>query len=266
MDSVMSATAAWLLDLDTVYHDGVEVSPRGQKTLEVLGYKAVTVDMSRPVVTTPERKLGYKFLAAEAAWILSGDDKVATIAPYSKEISKFSDDGHVFAGAYGPKILDQLEYVVDCLIKDPDSRQAVLNIWRENPKPSKDVPCTLSLQFLYRDSEIHCVASMRSSDLWLGHPYDIMNFSMLSAYIAIKLRGVTGRPVTLGELHLTSGSKHIYERNYEGVLNVLRATESGLVDPGPKVNLDRFIVADDLVAHLWSLAETGKALDQSSWD
>lgn len=263
---MMSATEAWLIDLATVWDDGATVSPRGQNTKEVVGYKAVTVDMSRPVVTTPERKLGYKFLAAEAAWILSGDDKVATIAPYSKEISKFSDDGHVFAGAYGPKILDQVEYVVDCLVKDPYSRQAVVNIWRENPGPSKDVPCTLSAQFLYRNNEIHCVDTMRSSDLWLGHPYDVFNFAMLSAYVAIKLRTRTGRTVGLGDLHLTSGSKHIYERNYDGVLDVLRAAEDRDVDPGPRVDPYKFVTAEDLVRHLWALADSGKVLEQSSWD
>lgn len=263
---MISATEAWLIDLATVWDDGEEVSPRGQKTKEVVGYKAMTVDMSRPVVTTAERKLGYKFLAAEAAWILSGDDRVSTISPFSKDISKFSDDGHKFAGAYGPKVVDQLDYVVECLVRDPDSRQAVINIWREKPGPSKDVPCTLSLQFLYRRDEVHCVASMRSSDLWLGHVYDVFNFSMIAAYVAIKLRGATGRTVQLGDLHLTSGSKHVYERNYDAVLDVLRATEHGDVDPGPTVNLDRFIVADDLISHLWQLAWSGKAVEQSSWD
>lgn len=265
MDAVMSATEAWVLDLDQVLNNGAEVSPRGQRTLEALGYQSATVDMSRPVVMSPERKLGYKFLAAEAAWILSGDDKVATIAPYSKEISNFSDDGHVFAGAYGPKVVDQLEYVVDCLVKDPDSRQAVLNIWRENPKPSKDIPCTLSLQFLYRSDEIHCVASMRSSDLWLGHVYDVFNFSMIAAYVAIKLRTVTGRVAHLGDLHLTAGSKHVYDKNVEGVKAVLAASDKLGVHDGPIVDVYKFTTADDLVSHLWTLAETGEVADQSSW-
>lgn len=262
----ISATEAWVLDLDTVMNDGDPVSPRGRNTLEVVGYKALTVDMTRPVIVVPERKLGYKFLAAEAAWILSGDDKVATIAPYSKDISKFSDDGHKFAGAYGPKVVDQLEYVVDCLVKDPDSRQAVLNIWRENPGPSKDIPCTLSLQFLYREDIVHCVASMRSSDLWLGHVYDVFNFSMIAAYVAIKLRTCTGRVVGLGDLHLTAGSKHVYEENFDAARLVLKTTDQNGTDDGPTVDVYKFSTADDLVSHLWQLAETGEAKEQSSWD
>lgn len=263
---MMSATEAWIIDLSRVWDDGFDVSPRGQRTKEMVGFKSLTVDMSRPIIVVPERKLGYRFLAAEAAWILSGDDKVATIAPYSKEIVKFSDDGHVFAGAYGPKILDQVDYVVDCLVRDPDSRQAVINIWRENPKPSKDIPCTLSEQFLFRDGKIHCVATMRSSDLWLGHVYDVFNLSMVAAYVAIKLRTMTGRVVGLGELHLTAGSKHIYERDFDGVVDVLRATEICQVDPGPTVDPYKFDTADGLVLHLWELAESGKAGEHSSWD
>lgn len=263
---MFSATEGWLLDLATVWDDGVDVKPRGQATRELVGFRSQVVDMTQPVVTTPERKLGYKFMAAEAAWILSGDDKVATIAPYSKDIVNYSDDGHRFYGAYGPKIMDQVEYVVDSLVRDPDSRQAVLSIWRENPKPSKDVPCTLTEQFLLRDNELHCVATMRSSDLWLGHVYDVFNLSMTAAYVALKLRGRTGRMVELGDLHLTCGSKHVYERNYEGVETVLKATEGRLVDHGPVVDpMGLFTTTDELVRHLWALAESGKVAEQSSW-
>ena len=75
-------------------------------------------------------------MAAEALWILSGDNKVETIAPYNKNIKQFSDDGIIFQGAYGPRIISQLDYVIESLRKDRESRQAVLTIWNPNPKPS----------------------------------------------------------------------------------------------------------------------------------
>src|SRR3546814_5271713 len=65
------------------------------------------------------------------------------IAPWNRHISQFSDDGVVFAGAYGPRINLQLDYVLNKLREDPDTRQAGLTIWRPNPQPSKDIPCKI---------------------------------------------------------------------------------------------------------------------------
>jgi thymidylate synthase len=155
---------------------------RGLQTMEILSHQT-EVDMSYPIVTLKARKLGYKFMCAEAWWILTGQNTVETIKPYSKEIERFSDDGVYYNGAYGPRIVDQLTYAVDCLAKDPSSRQAIIEIWRPNPRDSKDVPCTIAVQFLIRDNHLYCIDTMRSSDLWLGWPYDIFNFTMLSARI-----------------------------------------------------------------------------------
>ena len=101
----------WQGLLNVVMTHGHETSPRGQKTKELLGVKTM-IDMTQPVITISERKLGYRFMAAEAAWIMSGDNRVATISPYSKAISNFSDDGILFFGAYGPRIRDQLGHVL----------------------------------------------------------------------------------------------------------------------------------------------------------
>lgn len=265
-----SATEGWLTDLSRVLGQGSRVSPRGQDTLELVGFQSAPVSMSRPVLTSKPRKLGYRFMAAEAAWILSGDDKVDTISPFSKEISKFSDDGKVFAGAYGPKILDQLDYVVDALKQDRDTRQAVLTIWRENPGPSKDVPCTVSVQWLVRDGKLHCVDTMRSSDLWLGHPYDVFNFSMLSLYVLLDLRAA-GVELELGDLFLQAGSKHVYVRNLEGAKACVDElvdfkSEFKKPDPGPEVRPDQFDSSTQLVEWLWKMAEGGQIQEQSSWD
>ena len=207
------ANLAWIKLLATLIREGQECAPRGKKIKEVLGYQS-TVDMSRCIVTIPERQLGYKFMAAEAAWILSGDNRVSTIKPFARHIASFSDDGEKFFGAYGPKVVDQLPYVVSALANDQDTRQAVLNIWRENPSPSKDIPCTLSAQFLIRDGKLHCIDTMRSSDAWLGWPYDVFNFSMLSHEICRYLKDL-GMSVTPGNLTLTAGSQHLYEPQWE---------------------------------------------------
>jgi hypothetical protein len=106
----------WQGLLDVIMTSGIETSPRGKKTKELMGFKSM-IDMNQPVITIKERGLGYKFMAAEAAWIMSGDNRVSTIAPFSKQISNFSDDGILFFGAYGPRIRDQLGHVTSGLTR-----------------------------------------------------------------------------------------------------------------------------------------------------
>ena len=239
----------WQRLLHDVMAYGHESSPRGQKTKELLGYKSM-IDMTQPVITIKERKLGYKFMAAEAAWIMSGDNRVATISPYSKAISGFSDDGILFFGAYGPRIRDQLGHVLASLSNDRDSRQAVITIWRTNPRPSRDIPCTISCQFMIRGDKLHCFMNMRSSDVWLGVPYDWFNFSMLSLGVCLLLRE-KGVNVTPGTLHFYAASQHVYEPNFAGAEECQNGQILGVCRP---FNIDTFTSYDHLVDHLWHLA------------
>ena len=124
-------------------------------------------------------------------------------------IVKYSDDGNIFYGAYGPQIKPQIDYVINKIIEDINTRQAVATIWIRNPNPSKDIPCTVSVQWLVRDGVLHCINTMRSSDLWLGWPYDIFNFTMLTALIGLKLKE-NGVAVELGNITLQTGSQHLY--------------------------------------------------------
>ncbi len=254
-----NANLTWRNLVSDIVKYGSRTSPRGMPVLEMMGYQT-KIWMKYPIVTMIERKLGYKFLAAEAAWILSGDNRVASITPFSKDIANFSDDGFRFFGAYGPKIMDQISSVAKALVKDPSSRQAVINIWRENPPETKDVPCTISVQWLIRDGHLHCFDTMRSSDAWLGWPYDIFNFTMLSGYLALMLRRF-GIDIELGVLTLTAGSQHLYERNLESVKEVLasQVTPPGYGGFRP---LEWFESPEELPMFLWSAANNQGALEE----
>jgi len=246
--------AVWLELLDRLLRDGTERAPRGQPTRELLAYQTV-VPMSAPVVTVAERKLGRRFLTAEAAWILSGDNRVSSIAPYSKEIVKFSDDGLTFRGAYGPKFVDQVSYVVQALREDTSTRQAVINLWRERPGSSLDHPCTTNLQWLIRDEQLHCVTTMRSSDVFLGWVYDTHTFSMMSAYVLLSLRQQDPPQwdrIVLGDLYLTAGSQHLYERDRSKAAACLNDTT--LDEPFPPYPLDTLRHPEELVKELWRRA------------
>jgi thymidylate synthase len=168
----------------------------------------VRFDASRALLVHPARGLNYRFAAAEFLWIAAGLDEVAPLARYNKKMASFSDDGVHLAGAYGPRLASQWDYVLGTLRADPDSRQAVAVIWTPRPAPSKDVPCTVSAQFLVRDGKVTGVWTMRSSDLWLGLPYDAFSFARLTACVA----GALGREP--GEVVITAGSSHLYEEHW----------------------------------------------------
>jgi len=190
--------------------------PRDLKISEKVNH-TWKVGMDDPIITLPERKLSYPFMFGEATWMLQGKNDVESVSKYVGGITRFSDDGETFFGAYGPKIITQWGYVVKTLITDQDSRQAVISIWRENPRSSKDIPCTLTLQFFLREASdelwLHTIANMRSNDAWLGVPYDTFNFSAISFFIALHLNKL-GVKCKLGELTIQAGSRHIYESDY----------------------------------------------------
>jgi thymidylate synthase len=211
-----TATQEWKKMLSHVMFHGQSVSPRGLACSEVIGYQSV-IDMRHPIIVSAPRKLSHRFMAGEAWWICSGRNDAESIVKYAKNIGRYSDNGTSFFGAYGPALLEQLRYVIDTLQRDPDTRQAVVNIWRERPPETKDVPCTLSWQFLLRDGKLHCNATMRSSDAWLGWPYDVFNFTMVTWLVALHL----GEGVVPGKLTLTAGSQHIYDSNLAGIAQCL---------------------------------------------
>lgn len=208
----MNTNKVWQCKLEECLESDLISYPRGMEVRELLGSQ-YRVDMPA-FITIADRKVNYNFMFAEAWWILSGSNRVSDIDPYMKFYKTFSDDGVFMRGAYGPKIVDQLGYVVDTLSVDIDSRQAVLNIWRERPGMSKDIPCTLSLQFIIRDGKLNCIATMRSNDIVKGFTYDVFTFSMVSYAVLLLLRA-RGVQVALGELILTAGSLHLYQSDYE---------------------------------------------------
>lgn len=213
-----SANTSYLNLLFVTMQAELRSSPRGQGTRETLNHQTC-VDMTHPVVTNTGRALNYKFMVAEALWMLQGSDKLADLTQFCKRMADFSDDGVILNGAYGPKYWHQLAFVVNKLKEDPDTRQAVMSFWRPNPEPSKDIPCTCTLQFLIRGDFIHLNVFMRSQDVWLGWPYDVFSFTMLCCYVALHMR----QPLSLGTLTITAGSQHLYDRDADKVTAALRS-------------------------------------------
>lgn len=272
----MTTTAIWRALLAALLdNDAIEIAPdslggewRGRTTRELLAHTTV-VPMTAPIVLCPGRfpeGRGYRFMVAEAAWILSGDNRLETIEPYARALTKLSDDGRTLGGAYGPLFVEQEPFVVNALVQDRASRQAVLTIWRPRPQlGGSDIPCTVSLQWLIRPSkeknvsdELHCIATMRSSDAWMGWVFDVFTFSAMSAFIALDHRRRAGSELSLGNLHLTAGSQHLYKVDFSMAEKCVDRSRDDLIKNVQPIDINEFNRPGDLVNHLWCLAKRDK--------
>lgn len=254
LEYMQFSDSAWVQLCSQVIKKGNTCFPRGRGTQEIINGTAC-FDMTRPIITMVDRKLNYKFMAAEAYWILSGRNDVEFLSKHVSAMKNFSDDGVFLSGAYGPAVVDQLPYIVKTLTEDKESRQAVMTIWRPRPGPSKDIPCTISVQFLIRSNMLFTVYNMRSSDVWLGVPYDWFSFSCLSAYVALLLRKQYPH-LRLGTLSYNAGSCHMYDDDL-----VKYTSMSSNVQTVNGLFVERFQYAEDLLRVLLTHAEKGKAND-----
>lgn len=235
----MDAETAWKKAGEHILNKGYVVSPRGESTLEDMG-SIVKISGRLPIVTNLYRKLNYQFMFAEAAWILTGDNRASTLTPYIKSYDKYAvPETDRIAWAYGPKYVDQLPYVIDSLRQDITTRRALISIWRESSK--FDPSCTISLHFLHRFNELQLIVHMRSSDVWMGLPYDMFSFGMVLAHVAITMR------LKIGQVTIMAGSQHLYKGNLQHMELALRPGVNREYTP---MCLNDFNTPDELVCHL----------------
>jgi len=205
-----NAESLWYEALDVVRW-GHTVAPRQLTSIEISPMALVLTDLNRNLITNPYRKLNYAFAIAEVLWIWSGRKDLEFLRPYNKAMAKFSDDGETLSGAYGPPFTQQRSYILDKFSQDPNTRRAVLTIWRPSPGPSKDIPCTIMLHFLIRESRLNLIVYMRSNDLWLGFPYDLHTFTTIQKQLAAIMS------VGCGTYTHITGSMHLYSDDWPHV-------------------------------------------------
>jgi thymidylate synthase len=264
----------WITLLHETIADGRLISTRGTNVRE-RDHVTVSLNMNYPVLTVPERKLNYRFMAAEAWWILSGSDRLSDIKSYNVRMAEFSDDGIMLVGAYGPRFVWQLDYVIEKLRKDRNTRQATIMLWTQMPPPSKDVPCTVAMDFKIREGRLNAHVFMRSSDIWLGLPYDAFSFSMMAMQVLEKVNEdqTPGVFVGLGTLYVTAASSHLYERDVEkaAAIAALPGVPIGpktpvpvkYYDPLTRVGLDR---DHNLIHRLAFLKDTRRGDPMRWWE
>jgi thymidylate synthase len=136
----------------------------------VLGAHLLLTDPRRRFVSVPPvRVLNPAFAVAEALWILSGSDE-PWIFTYDRSLERYADEGRL-KGAYGPRMrqwrgVDQLGHVRRLLRRDPDSRQAVIQLYdpQRDTCGHRDVPCTLNYRFFLWRGRLEMHTTMRSND------------------------------------------------------------------------------------------------------
>lgn len=200
-----------------VRRHGRPVRPRGMPTTEVLGaHLCLANPRARLVDVPPTRILNPAFAVAEALWILSGSDD-PWIFTFNRSLAKYADDGRL-QGAYGPRMrrwrgeVDQLAHLRRLLAADPDSRQAIVQLYdpQRDTRGHRDVPCTLSYRFFLRGGRLEMHTTMRSNDVWLGLPYDLFTATLLQELVA----GWLG--ADLGTYHHHVDSLHLYAQHEQG--------------------------------------------------
>lgn len=211
--------AAWVGELNKlVAQRPATIAPRGMPIREMPFASFTVLDPLAFPMLVEGRELKHVIGVLEGLSLVGQVSVSETFTDRIRKFHDFTDDG-VFHGAYGARVHGQVGDVYRTLVRDPDSRQAVLTIFdgtRDLDRPRKDIPCTLSIHFLLRGGMLNMGVTMRSNDIWLGTPYDLMQFSILQASLAQAL------DVEVGYYVHQAGSLHLYERDLEKAKKVTR--------------------------------------------
>ena len=195
-----------------------QVSRDGEVVGEIINATTVLTDPTNNIMKNSLRNLPMKYAIGELLWYMSHNNKLREIQKYTKGWDRMSDDGVTVNSNYGWCIrdkygFDQWEWCKQELNNNPNSRRAVIHIKEPSDKESKDVNCTVCLQFFIRDEKLYCTTYMRSNDIWLGYPYDVFQFTCMQILMSMELC------IELGTYTHIAGSLHLYGRNYVNIDN-----------------------------------------------
>ncbi len=207
--------------LDHVLKNGVEKHDRtGTGTISVFGYQMrFNLTDGFPLMTT--KKLHLKSIIHELLWFISGDTNIKYLTSNGVKIwNKWADKegnlGPVYGyqwrswpGPEGEKI-DQLSNVIKNIQISPDSRRHIVSAWNVGEIEKMALPpCHLLFQFYVAEGKLSCQLYQRSADIFLGVPFNIASYSLLTAMVA-KVTGL--KP---GDFIHTLGDAHIYLNHLE---------------------------------------------------
>ena len=194
----------------------------GTGTISVFGYQ-MRFDLQQgfPLVTT--KKVHTKSIIHELLWFLKGDTNIKYLKHHGVSIwDEWADDEGNLGPVYGKqwrsweapdgRVIDQFQDVLNQLKKSPDSRRIIVSAW--NPADLHKMalsPCHALFQFYVADNKLSCQLYQRSADVFLGVPFNIASYALLTMMIAQECG------FEYGDFIWTGGDTHIYSNHLEQV-------------------------------------------------
>lgn len=210
------------LDLiQRILDEGVQKGDRtGTGTRSIFGHQ-MRFDLSQgfPLVTT--KKLHLKSIVYELLWFLRGETNVRYLNDHGVSIwDEWADIEGDLGPVYGyqwrswtgsdGQSIDQISDVIDQIQRNPDSRRLIVSAWNVADVPRMALPpCHLLFQFYVADGRLSCQLYQRSADVFLGVPFNIASYALLTMMMA----QVTG--LKPGDFIYTLGDAHLYDNHME---------------------------------------------------
>ncbi|MEF3083923.1 thymidylate synthase [Luteimonas sp. SMYT11W] len=228
--------------LQHVLDHGAEKSDRtGTGTRSVFGWQMrYDLNAGFPLVTT--KKLHLRSIIHELLWFLQGDTNVAYLRDHKVSIwDEWADADGELGPVYGKqwrrwttadgRTIDQMQWLVDEIRRNPDSRRLVISAWNVGELSEMALmPCHALFQFYVVDGKLSCQLYQRSGDIFLGVPFNIASYALLTHMVA----QVTGLGV--GDFVHTLGDAHLYSNHYDQAREQLTRTPRAL--PTLRLNPD----------------------------
>ncbi len=204
---------------------------------------------------------GIRYFARELLAYFNGDLAVKALAHASPFWQKLADKNGCINSNYGYYVFHQrlpydnqktqLDWVLECLLQNPDSRRAFITINQLKHKDfeSKDFPCTIGMQFYLKNDHFICSVSSRSTDIFTGLPYDIGFFSFVHELV-YRLLLQKGKPemwskTKLGYVVMKTNFTQIYKKTNEAALKLLEVKGSSEgYDPMPLITDGQATLSD----------------------
>ncbi len=209
--------------LQEVLENGTHKDDRtGTGTTSVFG-RQIRFDLSQgfPLITT--KRVHFKSIAYELLWFLRGESNVAWLQQNGVTIwDEWADAEGDLGPVYGVQwrswptpdggSIDQLAQVIEQIRDTPDSRRLIVSAWNPADIPEMALaPCHAMFQFYVADGKLSCQLYQRSADMFLGVPFNIASYALLTVMIANQLG------LGLGDFVWTGGDVHIYDNHVEQV-------------------------------------------------
>ena len=233
---------AYLDLLSKILNEGVEKHDRtGVGTLSIFGHQMrFDLNAGFPIVTT--KKLHLKSIIYELLWFLKGDTNIKflndnNVTIWNEWADANGDLGHIYGYQWRSwqttdgKCVDQIFDVVNSLKSNPDSRRHIVCAWNAGDLPNMALPpCHALFQFYVSNGKLSCQLYQRSADTFLGVPFNIASYALLTMMMAQVCN------LQLGEFIHSFGDAHIYLSHIEQVKTQLLREPFAL--PQMKINTD----------------------------